>query len=144
MAMLLSALFVSLRDIQPIWEVVSQILFYGSPVIIPVVEVREKLIAAITTLLYHIYMLNPLVTVFQQFRHAMVTHATLSAGAGARQLGGLLGAVGDRGRGLRARLLGLQPHGAARRREPLIGDGRAPLRLRPLPRVRQIRCSSPA
>jgi ABC-2 type transport system permease protein len=25
-------------------------------------------------------MLNPLVTVFQQFRHAMVTHATLSAG----------------------------------------------------------------
>ncbi len=40
-AMLLSALFVCLRDIQPIWEVFSQILFYGSPVIIPIVKVRE-------------------------------------------------------------------------------------------------------
>ena len=28
MAMLLSALFVNFRDIQPIWEVFSQILFY--------------------------------------------------------------------------------------------------------------------
>jgi len=44
MAMLLSALFVSLRDIQPIWEVVSQILFYGSPVIIPIEKVRETLL----------------------------------------------------------------------------------------------------
>ena len=31
MAMLLSALFVHFRDIQPIWEVVTQILFYASP-----------------------------------------------------------------------------------------------------------------
>jgi ABC-2 type transport system permease protein len=38
MAMLLSALFVYFRDIQPIWEVVCQILFYSSPVIIPVGE----------------------------------------------------------------------------------------------------------
>ncbi len=44
-AMLLSALFVRFRDIQPIWEVVSQILFYASPVIIPVETVREKLSA---------------------------------------------------------------------------------------------------
>ena len=77
-AMLLSALFVKFRDIQPIWEVFTQIVFYSSPVIIPVEEVREKLIHH--PLLLHIYMLNPLVTVFQQFRHAMVTHATLSAG----------------------------------------------------------------
>jgi ABC-2 type transport system permease protein len=78
MAMLLASLFVSLRDIQPIWEVFSQILFYGSPLIIPVVEVREKLIPN-HTFLFHIYTLNPLVTVFQQFRHAMVTSATPSA-----------------------------------------------------------------
>ena len=82
MAMLLSALFVRFRDIQPIWEVVSQIIFYGSPLIIPITTVREKLIMAPHhhELLYRIYMLNPLVTVFQQFRHAIVTHATLSAG----------------------------------------------------------------
>ncbi len=98
-SMLLSALFVRFRDIQPIWEVFAQILFYSSPVIIPVEKVREALIHGqrhIVTVagvrhitfrhvelyhfLYHLYMLNPLVTVFQQFRHAMVNHATLSAG----------------------------------------------------------------
>ncbi|HXC44963.1 MAG TPA: ABC transporter permease [Solirubrobacteraceae bacterium] len=88
LAMLLSALFVRFRDISPIWEVVSQIIFYGSPVIIPLSKVRETLLYpkppatadSIDHLLYHIYMLNPLVTVFQQFRHAMVTHDTISAG----------------------------------------------------------------
>jgi ABC-2 type transport system permease protein len=82
LAMLLAAMFVRVRDIQPIWEVISQIVFYGSPVIIPITTVREKLIIPPhdQQLLYHLYMLNPLVTVFQQFRHAMVTHATLSAG----------------------------------------------------------------
>jgi ABC-2 type transport system permease protein len=91
MAMLLSALFVRFRDIHPIWEVFSQILFYASPVIIPVELVREKLINEPPhmpplahpphhELLWHIYTLNPLVTIFQQFRHAMINHAALSAG----------------------------------------------------------------
>jgi ABC-2 type transport system permease protein len=81
-AMLLSALFVRFRDIQPIWEVFSQILFYASPVIIPVEVVREKLAhgSQLDQILYHVYTLNPLVTVFQQFRHAMINHGTLSAG----------------------------------------------------------------
>jgi ABC-2 type transport system permease protein len=81
LSMLLSALFVRFRDIKPIWEVISQIIFYGSPVIIPLATVREKLITPPHhhELLYHLYMLNPLVTVFQQFRHAMVTNATISA-----------------------------------------------------------------
>lgn len=77
-AMLLSAMFVSFRDIQPIWDVFTQVLFYSSPVIIPVETVREKLLHE--PVLWHIYLLNPLVTIFQQFRHAMVTHAALSAG----------------------------------------------------------------
>jgi ABC-2 type transport system permease protein len=77
-SMLLSALFVRFRDISPIWEVLSQILFYSSPVIIPAETVREKLGA--DSFLYHLYTLNPLVTIFQQFRHAMINHATLSAG----------------------------------------------------------------
>ncbi len=82
MAMLLSAMFVRFRDIQPIWEVFSQILFYASPVIIPVEKVRSELLGHGPTkeFLYHVYTLNPLVTIFQQFRHAMVNHAVLSAG----------------------------------------------------------------
>jgi ABC-2 type transport system permease protein len=80
-AMLLSALFVRFRDIAPIWEVVSQILFYSSPVIIPAEAVREKLAhGSLDHFLYHLYTLNPLVAIFQQFRHAMINHATLSAG----------------------------------------------------------------
>ena len=76
-AMLLSALFVNFRDVQPIWDVVSQILFYASPVIISVETVQEK----VSTAALHLYMLNPLAVVFQQFRHAFITHATPSAGA---------------------------------------------------------------
>jgi ABC-2 type transport system permease protein len=80
-AMWLSAMFVKFRDIQPIWEVFSQILFYASPLIIPVETVRAKLAhGEIDRILWHIYLLNPLVAIFQQFRHAMVNHATLSAG----------------------------------------------------------------
>ena len=102
LAMLLSALFVRFRDISPIWEVVSQIIFYGSPVIIPLAKVRETLLypkppAQADTLdhiLYHIYMLNPLVTVFQQFRHAMVTHATISASEALGSWLGLLEPIG--------------------------------------------------
>src|SRR5438309_7723384 len=72
-AMLLSALFVHFRDIQPIWEVISQILFYASPVIISIETVHAKLSATVL----HLYMLNPLAVIFQQFRHAIVTHSTL-------------------------------------------------------------------
>lgn len=102
LAMLLSALFVRFRDISPIWEVISQIIFYGSPVIIPLAKVRETLLyptppkqaTSLDHLLYHLYMLNPLVTVFQQFRHAMVTHATISAGAALGSWAGLLEPLG--------------------------------------------------
>jgi ABC-2 type transport system permease protein len=75
-AMLLSAMFVHFRDIQPIWEVIMQILFYASPVIISIETISAKVSATVL----HLYMLNPLAVIFQQFRHAIVTHATLSAG----------------------------------------------------------------
>ena len=74
--MMLSALYVSFRDIQPIWDVVSQVLFYASPVIISVETVRER----VSTAVLHLYMLDPLAVVFQQFRHAVINHSTLSAG----------------------------------------------------------------
>jgi ABC-2 type transport system permease protein len=85
-AMLLSALYVHFRDIAPIWEVVSQILFYASPVIISIQTVKAKL----TPGLLHVYMLNPLAVILQQFRHAMITHATPSAGQALGSWTGLL------------------------------------------------------
>lgn len=77
LAMLLSSLYVYFRDVAPIWEVLSQILFYASPVIIPLATVQAKL----SHTLLHIYMLSPLATVFQQFRHAVVNHASPGASA---------------------------------------------------------------
>ena len=40
--MLLSTLFVRFRDIQPIWDVISQILFYGSPIIYPASKYEKR------------------------------------------------------------------------------------------------------
>jgi ABC-2 type transport system permease protein len=99
LSMLLSAMFVRFRDVKPIWEVISQIVFYGSPVIIPLEKVRERLVmpphnSEFHKILYHIYMLNPLVTVFQQFRNAMVTHATISAHEALGGWAGLLEPIG--------------------------------------------------
>jgi ABC-2 type transport system permease protein len=89
MAMLLSALFVHFRDIQPIWEVFAQILFYASPVIISI----QTVIAKVNPSLLHIYMLNPLAVIFQQFRHAMITNATPSAGEVLGSWSALFGAL---------------------------------------------------
>jgi ABC-2 type transport system permease protein len=84
LAMLLSALYVYFRDVSPIWEVVSQVLFYASPVIIPLSAVQARL----SPTLVHVYMLSPLAAVFQQFRHAVVNHAAPGASVA---LGGSLG-----------------------------------------------------
>jgi ABC-2 type transport system permease protein len=77
LSMLLSSLFIYIRDIQPIWEVINQILFYASPVIIPLAIVQSKL----SPILVKIYMMNPLATVLQQFRHAVITHGAPSVPA---------------------------------------------------------------
>jgi ABC-2 type transport system permease protein len=74
-ATLLSALFVQFRDVQPIWEVVTQVFFYASGILIPVALLRERLSATE----FHLLMLNPLAIVVEQFRHAMIDHSSLSA-----------------------------------------------------------------
>src|SRR4051794_14620874 len=43
LAMLLSALFVRFRDMDPIWEVTLQVLFYGALIIVPFETVKQKL-----------------------------------------------------------------------------------------------------
>lgn len=78
-AVLLSALYVRFRDVKPIWDVVTQMLLYGSPVIyaietIPSLQAREYL------------MLNPIAAILQQMRHALIdpsapTAAEVAGGA---------------------------------------------------------------
>lgn len=88
LAMLLSSLYVHFRDVAPIWDVISQVLFYSSPVIVPLSSVQAQL----SPTLVKLYMLNPLATVLQQFRHAMVNHASPAA-SDVLGYGGILGIV---------------------------------------------------
>jgi len=84
--MLLSALYVRFRDIQPIWDVAQQILFYGSPIIYVAAtydDAKQGLEPVAVTL-------NPIATLLTQIGHAFVDGsyptAATAAGSGARLL----------------------------------------------------------
>jgi ABC-2 type transport system permease protein len=77
--LLLSVLFVRYRDVQPIWEVATQILFYASPILYVATMIPEDWQRA--------YLLNPIAAVMTQVRHAVVdpsapTLSALLGGAG--------------------------------------------------------------
>ena len=80
LAMLLSALFVWYRDVDPIWTLGLQILFYATPIFFPVQAVTGKHADLIVQLL----MMNPLAAVVQQARHALVdpSHPSAAQAAG--------------------------------------------------------------
>lgn len=62
--MLVSALYVRYRDMEPIWEVALQLLFYASPILYVITFVPEdfrKLAAS-----------NPIATILTQMRHALI------------------------------------------------------------------------
>jgi ABC-2 type transport system permease protein len=62
--LVLSALFVRYRDVQPIWDVTSQILFYASPILYVATMVPESYQRA--------YLANPIAALLTQMRHAVV------------------------------------------------------------------------
>lgn len=62
--MLLSVLYVRFRDIQPIWEVFGQILFYGSPILYTAGQYEQFEHAVVT--------LNPLAAIFTQIHRAFI------------------------------------------------------------------------
>ncbi len=64
LTMLLSALYVRYRDIQPIWDVVLQVLFYGSPIF--------YVIDAMPDSVEEIAAVSPIAVVLTQARHAVI------------------------------------------------------------------------
>jgi ABC-2 type transport system permease protein len=66
-AMLLSSLYVRYRDISQIWSVISQALFYASPVFILIDQ-----IAARAPGIVRYYLFNPMAMILQQARHWMI------------------------------------------------------------------------
>ena len=75
--MLISALYVRYRDIQPIWEVVLQILFYATPILYVTATLPDNLERKA--------MVNPIAAVMTQLRHAVIDP---SAPTAAEAIGG--------------------------------------------------------
>jgi ABC-2 type transport system permease protein len=77
--MLLSALYVRYRDVEPIWEVLLQVFFYASPILYPIELVAERGGEDVQRAM----MLNPLAAILQQIRHAVIDPSAMSAGEAA-------------------------------------------------------------
>jgi ABC-2 type transport system permease protein len=71
LAVLLSVLYVRYRDVQPIWEVALQLLFWGTPIIYTIESVPGNF--------QEVIMMNPLATLIQQGRHWLVPSSTDNA-----------------------------------------------------------------
>jgi ABC-2 type transport system permease protein len=69
-AMLLSSLYVRYRDVAPIWSVISQALFYASPVFITIEAIQKHGLWAT-----RFYMFNPLAAILEQARYWMIGNA---------------------------------------------------------------------
>jgi ABC-2 type transport system permease protein len=72
-AMLVSALFVRMRDIRPISDVALQIAFYSSPILYPLEVVQPAWIQKL------ILTVNPFADILQQARHAVIDPTAPSA-----------------------------------------------------------------
>ena len=68
LSFILSAVFVKIRDINYIWEIVMQGLFYASAVIYPLALVMEK-----SELAAKLLLLNPVTQSIQDIRHVLIT-----------------------------------------------------------------------
>jgi ABC-2 type transport system permease protein len=86
--MLLSALYVRFRDIQPIWEVLSQILFYSTPILYTVQTVSTHQLFGIP--FSRILVLNPLGAILTQTRNALLDPHAPSAAAAIGGVGRLM------------------------------------------------------
>lgn len=64
-SMALSVLYVRFRDVQIIWVVVAQILFYATPILYPVNAFNDGIH---TSTKEHLLMINPLAVIFEQIR----------------------------------------------------------------------------
>jgi ABC-2 type transport system permease protein len=76
-ALILSSLYVRYRDVDQVWTVLRQALFYGSPIF--------YVAAAFPDGVERVLSANPLAAIFTQMRHALIDPASPSA---AEQLGG--------------------------------------------------------
>jgi ABC-2 type transport system permease protein len=75
--MILSILFIRMRDVQPIWDVISQILFYGSPLVYTLHKYSPSA--------WKYVLINPIAALSTQMAHAFVDPSWVSV---SRAMGG--------------------------------------------------------
>ena len=74
-AFFLSAVYVNLRDLSPIWEVVMQAGFYATPIIYPISLIASKAGAYGPLFARLDLVLNPVAQIVQDARHVMISTA---------------------------------------------------------------------
>ena len=72
-SLVLSTLYVFFRDVAYIWEVTTQVLFYGSAVVYPLGFVPASI--------QRFIVLNPMAQIIEDIRHVLVTHRVPWAGS---------------------------------------------------------------
>jgi ABC-2 type transport system permease protein len=77
LGMILSVGYVRYRDVRPIWEVVMQMMFYGSPIFYLITKVAKHQVLGVK--LSYVLMANPFVAILQQAKHAVVSPTYPSA-----------------------------------------------------------------
>jgi ABC-2 type transport system permease protein len=75
LSMLLSALFVRFRDIEPIWDVVMQAMFYATPIFFTFAIVSREAGEKVA----HLMWITPMAAIVQQSRHAFVDPSHVNA-----------------------------------------------------------------
>lgn len=73
LAFWLSALFVRLRDVNYIWEVIMQAAFYATPILYPLSMIPEKVAKVL--------LLSPIAQLIQDLRYLLVTDRTVTLGS---------------------------------------------------------------
>ena len=75
-ALLLATMNVYFRDIQHIWDVLQQTLFYATPIIYPLSMVEQRLGEQDGPLIEKIMLLNPVAQIIQDIRHNLIAPDT--------------------------------------------------------------------
>ena len=78
LAMLLSSLYVRYRDVEPIWDVVLQGLFYATPILYTIELLRQK---AGESVVQAVLLVNPFAAYVQEAKHLLIdpSHASTAA-----------------------------------------------------------------
>lgn len=70
---ILSVTYVRYRDVRPIWDVVLQMMFYGSPIFYSLSTLKPLTILGVEVNVAHVMMVNPFVAILQQMRHVLIS-----------------------------------------------------------------------